>query len=271
MGDSLCWIRASSLSSALYSRASGVRCASISRSRAWISPAGPSGRERTHPSSKESSTARSCSVLLKTGMSPVKHSPRSWIRHIRTTLSMSSPGNSWVSRKAIRLTRQLCSATLSGLLLEVVQCRKVSFSRSATCRMSRYSLGSICLVRLYVPSRGCFSPIGTNCHPPGTVASLFGSFVSFQEDPPFFSRAFASLFQEHAKIRFSPLKEKLPTPNLLSPHSLSLKCFRCPKIWDVWCIFRPKCCRCPKFRDGGSDRGQRHGLIRRISIEKKRH
>ena len=39
--------------------------------------------------------------------------------------------------------RQLCSATLSIRPFVVVQCLVVSFKRSATCNISRYSLASI--------------------------------------------------------------------------------------------------------------------------------
>ena len=42
--------------------------------------------------------------------------------------------------------RQLCSATLSVRLWVVVQCRGVSFRRSATWRMSRNSRGVIAQV-----------------------------------------------------------------------------------------------------------------------------
>ena len=76
-------------------------------------------------------------------MSPVKHSPRSCIRHMRMTLSMSVSGNSSRRKKAISASRQLCSATLSRRPLLVSQWRRVSFSRSAVCRMSSSLLGSI--------------------------------------------------------------------------------------------------------------------------------
>ena len=69
-------------------------------------------------------------------MSPVKASPRSWMRHMRMTLSMSRSGNSSSISMAIRATRQLCSATLSRRPEEVSQCRVRHFNCSATDRIS---------------------------------------------------------------------------------------------------------------------------------------
>ena len=83
-----------------------------------------------------SSFSPSSLFLRKAGMSPVKASPRSWMRHMRMTLSMSAVGNSSVISMAIRATRQLCSATLSRRPEEVSQCRVRHFSCSATERIS---------------------------------------------------------------------------------------------------------------------------------------
>ena len=71
------------------------------------------GSDATQVSSAERSRSSSPPDLRKLGISPVKHSPRSWIRHIRITLSMSSAGNSSRRKSAVSASRQLCSATLS--------------------------------------------------------------------------------------------------------------------------------------------------------------
>ena len=85
----------------------------ISVSSAAHSSRTSSGRVFTQFSRMSSSFRVSALVFSKVGMSPVKASPMSWIRHMRITLSMSASGNSFVSSIAIREIRQLCSATLS--------------------------------------------------------------------------------------------------------------------------------------------------------------
>lgn len=89
------------------------------------------------------SVSSSAPPFIKAGISPVMASPQSWIRHMSTTRSMSSSGNSSFSRNAITARRQLCSATLS-LLPEVVQLwRVLHFSFSNIPKNSINFSGSI--------------------------------------------------------------------------------------------------------------------------------
>ena len=59
------------------------------------------------------SCVSSCRRFSKAGMSPVKASPRSCTRHMRTTRPQSTSGNSSATSSAMSASRQLCSATLS--------------------------------------------------------------------------------------------------------------------------------------------------------------
>ena len=99
--------------------------------------------------------------FINAGISPVTASPQSWIRHISTTRSISSSGNSSFSRNAITARRQLCSATLS-LLPEVVQLwRVLHFNFSSIPKNSINLPGSIAAsisVMAELPCHICHDP-----------------------------------------------------------------------------------------------------------------
>lgn len=70
-------------------------------------------------------------------------SPMSWMRHMRSTLSMSTSGSASRSSRASMASRQECSATDSCRPEEVQEWRVLHLSFSSLARKARNSLGSI--------------------------------------------------------------------------------------------------------------------------------